>query len=134
MIKKIGLIALTTSMMLLSGCGSSGSNDTTNTETTTTESATPVFTKELVTGKTYTVIGSDRDTTLTFTETVINFVDNGYEGTVTYTIDASGKMIVDTPDGQFPYTLVSIEENGDLKIIETNTNNGQDMELTWVLN
>jgi len=129
MIKKIGLIALTSSMMLLSGCGSS--SNTTTTETTTTEAVTPVFTSELVVGKTYTVIGNDRDTTLTFTETGINFVDNGDTGTVTYTIDASGRMIVDTPDGQFPYTLVSIEENGDLKVIENNRD--QDMELTWVL-
>ena len=62
MIKKMGLIALTASMMLLSGCGSS-SNDTTSTETTSTEAATPVFTKELVAGKTYRVLGDGEEFT-----------------------------------------------------------------------
>jgi len=140
MTNKMILMGLGLSVALLSGCGSD--NDTTETTGTTDPVATEttgttdpvatasVFTYDLLVGKTYTVIYAEdgAQENITFRETEIYFVDpSGESGTVPYTIDANGALIV-TGDEVYTYTLTNIEEGGNL-----NVHGDSDGELVWVL-
>lgn len=125
---KIGLIALVLSMVFLSGCGSSGSSDTASEGSETVQT---VFSHELIVGKTYEIMGNDRDTTLTWSQAEVSFVDNGHSGTLSYSIDANGIISIETPDGLATYTLISVEANGDLKVTEKQPEG--EKELLWVL-
>ena len=135
MIKKMGLMALGLSMILLSGCGSSDSDVVVNpTPPVETPDPTPpieeivVFTPDLLVGKTYVIIDEDgEEETVSLTETEFSYTGNGSTGTGTYTIDANGILIVDTPDGQAILTLTGIADNGDL-----NVDNGGEATV-WVL-
>lgn len=119
MTNKMGLIALGLMMVLLSACGSSD-NDTTDSGTTDA-----VFTSSLLVGKTYDLVFDGDDTTMTFTETVLNFTRDGVPGSTEYTINEKGELeVVNVGD---PFILISIAENGDLLV------QNSDIETLWVL-
>ena len=150
MTNKMGLMALGLSVALLSGCSSD--NDTTDpvttetattetattetatTETATTETATTEtaatasgFTPELLVGKTYVIIDGDEEETVSFSETEISFSGNGETGTLPYSIDANGVLIVYDSEGDIMVTLVGIEEGGNLNVIDN------EILTVWVL-
>ncbi len=130
MIKKMGLMALGLSMVLLSGCGSSDNDVVTNpTPPVVTPDPTPpgetvaVFTYDLLVGKTYLIVDEEDEVTASFTETEITITEGGETFGLPYTIDAAGAVVI---EGNDVHTLISIE-GGDLIV----TNGG--MESIWVL-
>lgn len=145
MTNKMVLMALGLSVALLSGCGSSSDNDgtdtttadtattatdaTTTTDTTAATTASIGFTPELLVGKTY-VILAEVEVNASFTDTVVNFTEEGESGSSPYVIDANGVLIVDHADEPepYPFTLVSIESNGNLNVIDDEGD-----QVIWVL-
>jgi len=124
MIKKMGLMALGLSVVLLSGCGSSDNDVVVNPTppVVTPDPTAPieeivVFTPGLLVGRTYTIIDGDEEETVAFTETEMSFTGNGSTGSVPYSINANGELVVDSPEGRIVATLVSIDiGSGDLTV------------------
>ena len=107
-----------------SGTANSG---TTTSGTANSGTITSGFTLDLLVGKTYVVIDGDEEETISFTETEMSYTGNGSTGTGTYTIDANGILIVDTPEGQAILTLTDKEDSTNLSV----DNNG--VPTVWVL-
>ena len=132
MIKKMGLMALGLSVILLSGCGSSSDSDVVVNPTPPVVTPDPtapieeiaVFTPELLVGRTYTVIDGDERETVSFSEDTISFSGNGDTGTVPYILDADGRLIADGTD---IHTLQSMDADGTLHVDNEGT------PTTWVL-
>jgi len=141
MIKKMGLMALGLSMVLLSGCGSSD-NDTTNPGTTNPGTTNPgttnpgttnpgtetlVFTPELLIGKTYLAIyaGGENEATYAFSETEVTYTEDGEIDILPYTIDGNGVIVFNGGEGTV--TLLSADGSGDLHVMESG------VEADWTL-
>ena len=138
----LSLVLSGVAIIALSGCGSSGGSDdiidpgttnpgTTNPGTTdpgtTNPGTTSGFTPELLVGKTYVIIDGDEEETVSFTETEISFSGNGETGTLPYSIDANGVLIVHDSEEDIIVTLTGIAEGGNLNVDDEGT------PTVWVL-
>jgi len=86
---------------------------------------TPIFTHEMIDGKTYTVIESDgTEKTYSFTSDDVTITEDGVNDVFSYEINDNGEIVIEfTGD---IHHLLRIEDNGDLIVEKDNT------ESKWI--
>ena len=83
-----------------------------------------VFTYELLVGNAYDITDEEGTVTVTFSEDEMTYSVDGETGTLPYTIDEEGRLVIDGTD---IHILISIEENGNLQV------ENEGMVSEWIL-